>query len=122
MKPVLALLSAFLALPGCFPGNALVPVTAANSAEIAQCQSVSGLHNGIVIGDYTVGGLGAATGAVAAALPAQDVTAKDALAIAGATGAALVAVGAGLASLTASEYVNDGCGSLVAPLVNGRKP
>ena len=100
----------------------IVPVTPANAQQVSQCQGAASLHNGLVFGDYVVGGGGAVTGVVSAALPASDVSAKTDLAIAGAVAAGVATLGAGFAALESHAYAADKCSALIEPLFDTRAP
>jgi hypothetical protein len=113
---VLGALFLFGGTSACITSSPTVPVTPANQAQIASCQSTASLHNGVVIGDMVVGGGATTLGAVAAALPGDQVQTRTNLAITTAALAGVTTVGAGIAALTASNFSNGHCSEVVAPL------
>jgi hypothetical protein len=112
----LALAAALLAAlcSGCLADAPIVPVTPANQAQVTTCENTAGLHNGFVIGDFTLTGAGGALGAVGALEPSSQ--AKTGLAI----GATIAGAGAILASsvvaLSSSNFANNHCSDVVGPL------
>ena len=113
---VLGILFLFGSQAACITSSPTVTPTPANQAQIASCQATASLHNGIVIGDMTVGGGAATLGTIAAALPGNQVNGKTDLAIAAAATAGLTTIGAGIAALTSANFSNGHCSEVVAPL------
>jgi hypothetical protein len=115
VAPVLAA-AVLLAAPcsGCLADAPIVPITPANQAQVTTCENTAALHNGFVIGDFTLTGAGGALGAVGALEPGSQ--AKTGLAI----GATIAGAGAILASsvvaLSSSNFANNHCSDVVGPL------
>lgn len=103
-----------LGASGCISSAPIVPVTAANQAQISSCQNTAGWHNGVVIGDFTFGGIGAGAGAIGAIV--TDSGQKTALAVTGAAAGALVIIGTAVAGLTGSNFANSHCSDVVGAL------
>ena len=103
-----------LALAGCLYSAPIVPVTPANQAQVASCQQTAVFHDGDVIVDFGLGGISSALAGSAAAVSDQNT--KTDLAVVSASVAALVVVGAAIAELTASNFANSNCSSVVGPL------
>jgi hypothetical protein len=99
---------------GCLSAAPIVPVTPANQAQVQTCQSTASLHNGVVIGDFTIGAGATAIGSIGALV--SDSTTKTDLAITTAVLGGLSAVGIAVAGLTAQSFTNDQCGAVVGPL------
>lgn len=108
-------LVAFAALcAGCLSSAPIVPVTAANSAQVSSCESTATLHNDLVVGDFVLTGGAAGLGTVGALVSDSQGKTDLAVAAAGAAGVALVA--SSLIELTASNFANSQCSSVVGPL------
>lgn len=103
-------------LMGCISSAPIVPVTPENQAQISSCQNTATVHNGIVFGDFIVGGSTAAVAGVAAALPSTDVDAKTALAITAAVLGGLDIAGTAVASMTTANFTNSRCSDVVGAL------
>ena len=101
-------------LAGCIGATPLAPVTAANQDQVKSCQNTASIHNGLVIGDLSLGVAGTTLGAVGAI--ETDVSAKNALAVTAAVVAGVAAVGAGGVALSASSFANGNCSQWVGPL------
>ena len=106
-------------LSGCLSVAPVVPVTPANQAQVQTCQSTASLHNGVVIGDFTLGAAGTALGSIGAL--ASDSTTKTDLAITTAVLGGLSAVGVAVAGLTSVSFTNDHCTDVVGPLPAGKR-
>ena len=105
---------------GCLSSAPIVPVTPANTAQISSCESTASQHDGYVIGDFVVGGVSAGLAAAAAAV--SDTNTKTGLGV-GAAGAAAVGVTlAALAELTASNFANSQCPTVVGSLPTAPTP
>jgi hypothetical protein len=111
---MLAALACPLYLTACLSSAPIVPETAANQDQIATCQATAELHNGVVVGDFVLGGAAPALGAVAAALP--NGSGKTDLGITAAVTAGVLAVGATLVGYTASNFAASNCSSVVGQL------
>lgn len=117
---VLLALGAATSMQGCawLASTPIVPVTPQNQAQVAGCQSIAGAHNAIVVGDITLGAASTTLGAVSAAEPSQNQTTKVDFAIAAAAVAGVAAVGVGMVGVTAAEFVNGQCPTVVGDLTN----
>jgi hypothetical protein len=114
VSAVLLLLALGSTQSACLSSAPIVPVTPANTAQVSSCENTATLHDGFVIGDVVVGGAGAGLGAAAAAV--SDTNAKTGLGV-GAAGAGAIAVAlTALAEVTASNFVNSQCATVVGPL------
>jgi hypothetical protein len=111
-----------LSSTGCISSAPLVPETAANAQQIQTCEQTALAHNDVVIGDFTLGGLGAASGAAAAIVGGSNTGLSTGLAVGAAVAAALATGGTGLAAFTASNFANSQCSSVVGPLPASAKP
>ncbi len=107
-------------LSGCLTSAPIVPVTPANQAQVTSCQSTASFHDGIVIGDFAFGGIGAGLATAAAAV--TDSSTKTGLAVAGAGVGGLLIAGTALAELTASNFANSQCSSVVGSLPTSPAP
>ena len=114
MKLGLGVLALAVMLGGCISSAPIVPETPANQAQIASCDATASLHNGVVIGDFVVGG--ATTGLAAGAAAVTDGNTRTALAVAGAIAGGVTTIGAALAAYTASNFANSQCPSVVGSL------
>jgi len=103
-----------LLLGGCISSAPIVPVTPANSAQVTTCQSDASLHNGIVVGDFVIGGLTSGLASTAAGL--TNATAKNDISVAAAAAGGLTIAGAALAGYTAANFANSNCSSVVGSL------
>lgn len=112
--PPVGLAALCLLLSGCISSAPIVPVTPANQAQVSTCENIASLHNGVVIGDFVVGGAAAGLAGVAAAV--TDTNTKNALAIGSAITGALGVVGTAIAGFTASNFSNSQCSNVVGPL------
>jgi hypothetical protein len=117
---LLLVLVAALLLSGCLSSAPIVPVTPANQAQITACQNTATLHNGVVIGDFVVGGGTTALAATAAIV--QDQNAKNDMAIVGAGLGAVTVVGTALAGYSASNFANSQCSQVVGALPSISQP
>ncbi len=79
VPPVACLAMLLAGLSGCLSSAPIVPVTAANQAQIASCQGTAALHNDIVLGDFVFAGAGTALSGVGALV--SDSTSKNDAAI-----------------------------------------
>jgi len=115
---VLGTIGLSLALVGCLPPPT-VPVTPANSAQVASCQGIAGLHNDVVLGDLVFGIGGASVGTIGAI----DTNPNDrtALAITSAAIAGVAAAGAAIVAYTSQEYAVGNCSEVVPIPAGGRK-
>jgi hypothetical protein len=107
-------------LSACLASAPIVAVTPSNSAQISVCQSTASLHDGIVVGDFVVGGASAGLAGVAAVV--TDTNTKTTMGAVAAGVAAVGVVGAALAELTASNFTNSNCGSVVGALPAAHAP
>ena len=112
----------FLFLTGCLSSAPFVPVTPQNQAQIATCQSIATEHDSVVVGDFVFGGVGAIAGTVGASLPKGNNTAIQIMDITAGVGAGVAAIGATVASFTASDFANSQCSNVVGPLPVGKQP
>jgi hypothetical protein len=120
-KPPIAavgLLAIVLLCLGCISSAPITPVTPANQDQVSTCQSIASLHNGVVIGDFVVGGVTSGLAGVGAAL--SDTQSKTDLAIAAAAAGAVGLVGTGVAGLTSADFANSNCSSVVGSLPAGK--
>jgi hypothetical protein len=101
---------------GCISSAPIVPVTPANSAQVSACQNIASVHNGIVVGDFVIGGSAIVIPTVAAALPSTNTTAKTDLAVTSAIVGGVTAIGAGLGAFYATDFANQNCSSVVGVL------
>jgi hypothetical protein len=108
----LAVLS--LALVACIPSAPIGPVTPANQAQVAACQSIATLHNGVVVGDFIFGG--AASGLAAVGAIVTDPQTKTGVAIGAAIAGATGIVGTAIAGFTSRDFANSQCSSVVGDL------
>lgn len=117
---VLAFVGATLVLTGCISSAAVVPVTTANQSQVQTCQTTASVHNGVVIGDFALsaGTAGVASGAVLA----TDSNTKTVLSGVGIGLAGGLAIGTAVAELTASNFVNSNCSSVVGALPTSPAP
>lgn len=99
---------------GCLSSAPIIPVTSQNQAQVTSCENTASLHDGVIIGDFVVGGTTAGLASVGAAV--NDNNTKTTLGIVSAVTAAVGVVGAGIAELTASNFQNSNCSSVVGPL------
>jgi hypothetical protein len=106
-------------LPACISSAPITPVTPANQDQVSTCQSIASLHNGVVIGDFAVGGITSGLAGVGAAL--TDTQTKTDLAIAAAAAGAVALVGTGIAGLTSADFANSNCSSVVGALPASHK-
>jgi hypothetical protein len=104
----------------CIDSAPIVPETAANQSQIQTCQSTAELHNGVVIGDFALGGAGTALASAAAF--ATDTNTKNTLAYVGIGTGAAVIVGTAIAGYTSSNFANSNCSSVVGALPSVTKP
>jgi hypothetical protein len=105
-----------LCLTGCLSSTPIVPVTTANQAQVSQCESTATFHDAVVVGDVSFGIAGGTLAAAAGAVPPSNQGLQLGLGIAGAVAGAVMAGGAGLAELTAANFANQGCPSVVGAL------
>jgi hypothetical protein len=117
---VLLLIILALKNQACISSAPTVPVTAANSSQISSCQNTAETHDLAVIGDFVFGGVGTTLGSISAA--ESNTNTKTALAIAAAGSAGVLIVGTAIAGLTASNFANSNCSSVVGPLPLSTKP
>jgi hypothetical protein len=103
-----------VACAGCLSSAPVVPVTAANQAQISTCENTATLHDGAIIGDFVFGGIGTGLGSAAALV--TDSNTKTGLGVGGAIAGAGVVVGTAIAGLTASNFANSQCSEVVGPL------
>ena len=101
-------------LTGCISSAPTVPVTAANTAQISSCESSAAVHNDFVIGGFALGGISAGLGASGAAV--SDTNAKTDLAIGAAVVGGLVLIDSAIVGLSASNFANSQCTSVVGAL------
>ncbi len=99
---------------GCLESAPIVPVTPANQAQVNACQSTALLHNDVVVGDYTLGGVTSGLAATAAAL--TDPTAQKDVALAASIVGGFAIAGTAIAAWSAANYANSQCPSVVGPL------
>ena len=99
---------------GCLSSAPIVPVTPANQAQISTCESTATLHNGVVVGGFSLSATGGTLGAVAALEP--NVTTKNTLDVAAAVAAGLALVDTSLLALSSSNFSNNNCSSVVGNL------
>jgi hypothetical protein len=110
----LLMLACCVLLAGCLGSSPTVPVTAANTAQISQCESTATQHDGYVIGDFVFTGTGGILGAAGAI--ASDPQTKTDLAV-GATIAGGVAIlASSLVAFSASNFATNNCSSVVGAL------
>ena len=112
MRPLATILA--LALSGCISSAPIVPVTQQNQAQVAACEQDATLHNAAVFAGIGLGAVGAGAGTVGAI--DSDTGVKTAMAVTGASAAALVTAAVAVANLTASNFANSQCSSVVGPL------
>lgn len=120
MVPPLSLLMLCMGIAGCISSAPIVPVTPGNQAQVSSCQGIASLHNGVVIGDFVVGGTTAGLAGVAAAV--SDHTTKTDLAIAAAITGAVGVAGTAIAGFTSASFANSQCSNVVGPLAAAKKP
>lgn len=99
---------------GCISTAPVVPVTPENQAKVSTCQGIASLHNGVVIGDFAIGGVGSGLAGVAAGV--TDTRTKNDLAIGAAIAGALGMIGTAVAGFTAASFASSNCTTVVAPL------
>jgi len=112
MRIVAAMMVA--ALCGCISSAPVVPVTPANQQQVSMCQQDAQLHNGVVIGDFVVGGATSGLAGVSAGLAPGS--AKTDMAIVAVGLGALTVTGAAIAGYAASNFANSNCSSVVGAL------
>ena len=101
-------------LTGCISSAPTVPVTPANAAQISSCESSAAVHNDFVIGGFALGGISAGLGASGAVV--SDTNAKTDLAIGAAVVGGLMLVDSAIVGLSASNFANSQCTSVVGAL------
>jgi hypothetical protein len=105
---------------GCISNAPLGPVTPQNQAQVSSCQGIASLHNGVVIGDFVVGGI--TSGAAGVAVAVTDSKTKNDLGIVAAVAGAVGIAGTAIAGFTASDFAGSNCSNVVGPLVMVKKP
>lgn len=115
MLGVLAL-GALLLVAGCTPMAPVVVQTADNAAQIASCQNLSSAHNGIVVGDFSLGVADTAVAASAAGIASSNPVAAKELGIGASVGAGVVSAGLVLANYYANGYAAQNCAQVLGPL------
>lgn len=111
---VLMVLALAFFTTGCISSAPIVPVTPANAAQVSSCQTTAAWHNGIVVGDFALGGGGAALGGVGAIV--TDPNARTGLSIAAAIVSGITMAGAALVGFTSSNFANSHCSDVVGAL------
>ena len=101
-------------LSGCISSAPIVPVTPQNSAQVSSCESSAAVHNDFVIGGFALGGISAGLGASGAVV--SDTNAKTDLAIGAAIAGGLMLVDSAIVGLSASNFANSQCTSVVGAL------
>lgn len=114
---VLMLLALTHSTTACISSAPVVPVTPANQAQISSCQSTAAAHNGFVVGDFTVGALGAASGILGAAV--TDTGQKTAFSTGAAVASGTAGVLTALAAFAAKNFANSHCTEVVGDLPLG---
>lgn len=116
----LAILVLAICLAGCLSAAPIVPVTAANAAQVAACESDAAQHNDLVLGGFVLSGGATGLGTVAA----LDTNANDrtGYAIAGAIVGAVAVVDVAWTALTSSQFANSQCSSVVGSLAAHAAP
>jgi hypothetical protein len=126
ISPVVAMVALCTCLSlfatACISDAPVVPVTAANQAQVSSCQSIASLHNGVVIGDFVVGGGTAVLTSASAALTADQQSTKTDLAVAGAITAGISVAASAIAGYTGAEFSNSQCSSVVGVLPASTDP
>ena len=110
----LLMLASLVLLPGCLGSAPVVPVTAANTAQVSQCESTATQHNGFVIADFVFTGSGGVLGAAGAL--ASDTQTKTDLAVSAAVAGGVAVLASSLVALSASNYANNDCSAVVGAL------
>ena len=113
MRPLAFLALLASCLGGCISAVPIEPVTPANTAQVAGCQSIATTHNDLVVGGFVLSGGATALGAVAAVDPSTSD--RTAYGIAGAIVGALAAVDTAWTALTSSQFANGQCSVVVGP-------
>lgn len=101
-------------ISGCLPVSPINPVTPQNKAQVDACSKIGSFHNGVVIGDFVLGGGATTLASIGAA--AADSQTKNTLLISGIVVGGASLIGTGLAAYTASDYVNSNCPVVTGPL------
>lgn len=104
---------------GCLSVAPVVPVTPQNQAQVSTCQGIASLHNGVVVGDFMIGGVTSGLAGVAAGV--TDTRTKNDLAIGASIAGAIGMVGTAVAGLTAADFAGSNCTTVVAPLPAAKK-
>jgi hypothetical protein len=112
----LALGAILLCASGCISSAPVVPVTAANSAQIAVCQQDAVLHNATMVAGLVLGGADVALPAIAASLPSTAADAKTDLAATAIGTAAAAGVLTAITAVTQSNFSNSQCSQVVGAL------
>jgi hypothetical protein len=100
----------------CISDAPIVPETPANQAQIQSCQSTATLHNGFVVGDFSLGGIAASLASTSAAFPGANASAKTDLAITAGIVAGATMVATALTGYSAATFANSNCGVVVGAL------
>lgn len=103
-----------LGLMGCISSAPIGPVTPDSANKVATCQNIASTHNAVVVGDFVLGGVTTGLTGAAAVLSGDQV--KTDLAAVGAVTAALAIAGTAIAGLTAADFSNSQCATVVGPL------
>ncbi len=107
-------------LSACLSGVPIVPVTPQNSAQVSSCQSTESLHNGLVVGDFVLGG--ATTGLASVSAAVADTATKNVLGVTAAIVGAVAVVDTAVTALTTQSFANGNCSALVGALPSTPTP
>ena len=107
-------LACLVLLSGCLSSAPIVPVTAANQAQVASCQSSAAVHNDVVIGGFVLGGIGAGLGSAGAVV--TDSGQQKALAIGAAIAGGLTLIDSAIVGFSAQNFANGNCTAVVGAL------
>lgn len=111
-----------LLLGGCIPSAALVPVTPANADQVRVCKVIAGEHNGFVVGDVIISGLGTTAAGIGAGLSTSNTGLKDGVTTGAAVAGGLAMAGAALVAYTSSAFASSKCSSVVGDLPTQSSP
>jgi hypothetical protein len=111
---MLAAVTLSLCSVGCLSSAPTVPVTPANQAQITTCENTATLHDGVVVGDFVLGA--GTTGLATAAAAVADTNTKNDMTYIGIGTAAALVAGTAIAELTAANFANSQCSSVVGSL------
>jgi hypothetical protein len=113
MKNVLVLVAIAFST-ACLPAAPIVPVTAANTQQVSACQQIASVHNGVVLGDFVLGG--SATTLAGVGAMATNTSVKTDLSIAAAVVGGVSLAGTAIAGYTAGDFANSNCSSVLGQL------